>query len=118
MLQSLVGHILREAFLEPEVVKPAHGNHVAEPLVAGLVQDENVAAEIVALGWCGTEENAVFVEKGLTCVLHAAKREAGNQDEVIFGERKRLCEVVAKVSDTAGGHLLYLRRFLLSAGKL
>src|ERR1700679_3181708 len=103
MLQSLVGHILREAFLEPEVVEPAHGHHVAEPLVAGLVQDENVAAEIVALGWRGTEENAVFVEKGFTCVLHAAKREAGDQDEVIFRERKRLCKVVAEESDAAGG---------------
>src|ERR1700684_3694783 len=118
MLQSLVGHILREAFLEPKVVKPSHGNHVAKPLVAGLVQDENVAAEIVALGWSGAEKNAVFVEKGLACVLHSTKREAGNQDQIIFGERKRLCEVAAEVSDTAGGHLLYLGRFLLSADKL
>ena len=51
-------------------------------------------------------------------MLHPAERKAGNQDQVIFGERKRLCEIVAEVSDPSRRHLLYLGRFLLSAGKL
>ena len=77
-----------EALFEPQVVEPAHGDEVAEPLVARLMQHENVAAEVVAFGGCSAEEDAVFVEEGGPGMLHAAEGKARDQNEVVLGKRE------------------------------
>ena len=101
--EGLVGHVLREAFLEPEVVEPAHGGEVAEPLVGELVEDEDFAAEAVEVGGRGAEEDRLFAEEGAAGVLHATVGEAGDEDHFVFRERKRLREVVGEELDAVGG---------------
>ena len=59
------------------------------------------------------KQDRVFIEECFAGMLHSAKRKAGNQDEIVFGKRERLGEVVGEIGNALGGHLLDLRRFLL-----
>lgn len=101
--EAFVGHVLREAFLEPEVVEPAHGDEVSEPLMGELVEDEDVAVEAIEGGGRGAEEDGLFAEEGAAGVFHAAVGEAGDEDHFIFGEGERLREVGGEVLNALGG---------------
>ena len=108
--EGFVGHVLREAFLEPEVVEPAHGDEVAEPLVGQFVEDEASRCEAIVGGGRGAEEDGLFAEEGGAGVLHAAVGEAGDEDHVVFGKRKGLREVVGEKLDALA------RRWCWTAG--
>ena len=101
--EGLIGHVLREAFFEPEVVEPAHGGEVAEPLVGEFVEDEDVAAEQGVGGGRGAEEDALFAEEGGAGVLHATVGEAGDENHFIFREGEGLGEIVGEELDALGG---------------
>jgi len=58
--EGLVGHVLREAFFEPEIVEPAHGGEVAEPLMGELVQNEDLPVDQIRLSGRGAEEHRLL----------------------------------------------------------
>src|ERR1700677_1172348 len=82
------------------------------------MQNQRVAAEIVVRCRHGAKQHGVLVEECSAGVLHAPKRKARNEDQVVLGKRKRLCKVSGEVSDAACGHLLNLRGFLPRAVEL
>ena len=116
--EGAVGHVLREAFFEPKIVEPAHGGEIAEPLVGEFVKDQSVAAEAIVFRRGSAEEDAVFIEKRGAGVFHAAEGEAGDEDHVVFRERKRLREIVAEEFDAIGRGFLDCGNFGLGAREL
>ena len=110
----MIRHVLREALFKPEIVKPAHGHQVAEPLVRQLMQQQDVAVQPVAVRGRGAEQDRLFAQERGARVLHAPISEARNHHHVVFGKRERLGKVVRQVLRTVGGDLLY--RFRLSLG--
>ena len=116
--ESAIGHVLREAFFEPKIVKPAHGGEIAEPLVGEFVKDQSVAAEAIVFRRGRPEEDAIFIEKRGARVLHAAEGEAGEEDHVVFRERERLREIAAEEFDAIGRGFLDGGNFGLGAGEL
>ncbi len=116
--QRAVGHVLREAFFEPEIVKPFHGGEIAEPLMGEFVKEESIAPEPVVFGRSAAEQDAVFVEERGTGVLHAAERKAGDEHHVVLRKRKRLGEIVGEEFDTVGGDLLDSGNLRLRADEL
>ena len=92
-LNRLVGHEGGEAFLQPQVVEPAHRDEVAEPLVRGLVQHRLGAGGDVCGGRVGGEEHAVLAQEGRARVLHAAVGELRQEHEVVLREGELVAEV-------------------------
>lgn len=104
--ERLIGHVLREAFLEPEIIEPAHGSEIAEPLMGELVEEKDVAVEMVAVSGGGAEKDGFFAEERGASVLHAAVSEAGDEDEIVFGKRKGLSKKFREIVDALRGDLL------------
>src|SRR6266568_1452168 len=111
--QRLVCHVLREAFLEPEIVEPAHGGEVAEPLVGQFVKQEGVAIEMIAVSGGNAKENGFFAQKSGSRVFHSAVSKSGDHDHVVFGKREGLREKAGKIIDSLRGDLLHFGRFFL-----
>ena len=109
----MISHVLREAFLEPEIVEPAHGGEVAEPLVGQFVKQEDVAIEMVAVSGRCAKENGFFAQKGGPSVLHSPISKSRDYDHVVFGKRERLREEAGKIVDATGSDLLDFVRFFL-----
>ena len=94
-----------EALVEPDVVPPLHGDHVAEPLVGHLVRDDG------GYVFPGGDGGGFFVEEevGLAVgdaaeVLHGAGFEVGEGDHVELGHGVLDAEVgVVVVEDEFGG---------------
>src|SRR6266581_2071124 len=101
--QRLVCHVLREAFLEPEIVEPAHGGEVAEPLVGQFVKQEGVAIEMIAVSGGNAKENGFFAQKSGSRVFHSAVSKSGDHDHVVFGKREGLREKAGKIMDSLRG---------------
>ena len=82
---GLVLHPGGEALVEPEVVPPLHGDHVAEPLVRHLVGDDGGDALLgVDAGVLIDEEVGLAIGDAAE-VLHGAGLEVGQADEVELG---------------------------------
>ncbi len=86
--QRVVRHVLREAFLEPEVVEPAHRHQIAEPLMGQFVQHRFRAPVVIVHRRHGPEQNHVFVEKRRAGMLHPAVGKSGDQHLIVFRERE------------------------------
>ena len=86
-VDDLRRHEVREDFLEPHVVEPAHGHEVAEPHVRGLVRDHRRPAEQLVLGGRLVQQQAGRVVEDGAGMLHAAELERGDRDEVELAER-------------------------------
>src|SRR5215472_14264737 len=104
----MIGHVLRKAFFQPKVVKPAHGHQVAEPLVGSFVQQEDVAVQAVAVGRRRAKEDGLLAEKGCASMFHAPIGKARNHDQVVLRERKGLLKVGGQILNSVGRDLLNL----------
>ena len=91
----LVRDECREAFLEPEVVKPPHRHEVAEPLVAQFVVDERAASREFAGRRFVVEAQRLLAIEDRARVFHAAVGEPRQQDDIELLERVWLAEVAA-----------------------
>ena len=103
----MIRHILREALFKPQIVKPAHGHQVAEPLMRELVQQQDVAVQPVTVSWRGAEQDRLFAQKRRSGMLHAAVGKTGDHHHVVLGEGKRLGKIVRKILDSVCGNLLH-----------
>jgi len=56
-IQRVIRHVLRKAFFQPQIVKPAHGHQVAEPLMRELMQQQDVAIQPVAMRGRGAKQD-------------------------------------------------------------
>src|SRR5215471_17934408 len=114
-VERAIRHVLREAFLQPQIIEPAHGGEVSEPLMRQLVQAQKVAANKIAVGGRCSEQHRLFAQECSSRVLHTAIGETRNQDEIVFGKRKRLGKVIGKELHSVGRDLLQLGSFLYSS---
>ena len=80
------GHEGGEALLQPQIVEPAHGDEIAEPLVADLVIDGLVAAEALGQRRRLAKDEAVLVVEDGADMFHAAEGEGGGEQQVELGE--------------------------------
>ena len=94
-------HVRRESFLQPEVVEPAHGDEIAEPLMRDFVQDRREPSEAARERGPFAENETVFVEHHDARMLHSAERKCGREHEVEFFERIRPAEVLLHPADRA-----------------
>ena len=87
-----------EAFVEPQVVPPAHGDEIAEPLVRDLVGDdaENAAAGGIRVRG-RIEQQTALEERDRAPVLHSAAEAARDGDQVELGQRILDAEIVVEV---------------------
>ncbi len=96
---GLVGHPGGEALVEPEVVPPLHGDHVAEPLVRHLVGDDGRRRPSVGDGSGLRVEQQVGLAVGDAAeVFHGAGLEVGQGDHVELGHGVLDAEVVCRRS--------------------
>ncbi len=104
LCQWFRGHPGGEAFVEPEVIPPLHGDHVAEPLVGHLVGDDRGDAFPVGDGGVLSVEEKVGLAIGDAAeVLHCAGLEVGEGDHVELGHWVLDAEVlVVKGEDVLG----------------
>ncbi len=83
VLRGLALHPGGEALVEPQVVPPLHGDHVAEPLVRHLVRDDG--GDVLAAAGCAlllVDEQVGFAVGDGAEVLHRAGLEVGDGDQV------------------------------------
>ncbi len=105
MVERLARHPGGEAFVEPQVVPPVHGDQVAEPLVRHLMGDGRRHVLAVFLGrQPGIDQQGALEVHDGPPVLH--RREAARsrrRDEVQLGQRIGDAEVVVVVGENRGG---------------
>ncbi len=88
-----------EALVEPQVVPPAHGDEVAEPLVRDLVRDDvEDAAPHGRRARGRIEQQAAFEERDGAPVLHGAAEAARHRDQVELGQWVPEAEIVVEVA--------------------
>jgi len=92
-LEGEIRHEGGEAFVEPEVVPPAHGDQIPEPHVRQLVEDGLGAAPALAFGGRVTEDHVLVVGNGAD-VLHRTGIELRHEDLVVLVEGERVAEEV------------------------
>ncbi len=113
---GLVLHPGGEALVEPEVVPPLHGDHVAEPLVRHLVGDD--CGDVLLGGdggGLGVDEEVGLAVGDAAEVLHGAGFEVGEGDHVELGHGVLNAEVgVVVVQDVLGDSTANVVRSTLS----
>ena len=102
------GGELGEGLIEPQVVPPGHGDHVAEPHVGQLVQDGHGPSLDAGLNGAGAEDVVVTVGDAAG-VLHRPGVELGYEDLVVLGEGVGRCEQVLVVGEAPLGQVQDLR---------
>ena len=105
-----VRHVLRERLVQPHVVPPLHGDHVAEPHVRHLVHDDPGPRAALRLGRLAAEDQVVG-ERHAARVLHRAEVEVRHERLPVLAERVPLPEhPVVLVERLLGGpeHVLGL----------
>ena len=91
---GLVLHPRSEAFVEPDVVPPLHGDEIAEPLMRHFVCDDEGDSSLGVDGCCfGIDEQRGFAIGDGAEVFHGAGFEVGQADEVELLERIGNAEV-------------------------
>jgi hypothetical protein len=86
-LQTIAGHPLGEALVQPEVVPPHHGDVVSEPVVGELVGDHQTCDVVVVFGrvlW----KHSRLVEGHDSCVLHCECSEFSDKYLIVFVKRE------------------------------
>ena len=79
-----IGKIVRKTLLDPEIVEPAHGDEISEPLMYQFVQDERRAVEQVATRRCRRKQNCIFTQKCCPGMLHASKWKTRKEHLIVF----------------------------------
>src|SRR5689334_422830 len=88
MLGRLLLHPAGKTLVEPEIVPPAHGDEIAEPLVRHLMREDGKDAAARRLRVArGIEQEAAFEEGDAAPVLHGAAEAAGHRDQIEFWQR-------------------------------
>ena len=95
------GHVGGEAFFEPEIVEPFHGDQITEPLVRDFVEDRGEASESPCECGAIAEDEGVLVVHHEPWVLHAAEGEGWGEEDVELFERVGAIEVLLHPSDGA-----------------
>ena len=98
MLRGLLLHPAGKTLVEPEVVPPAHGDEIAEPLMRHLMRQdaEDAAPRRIRIG--GRVEQQPALEKGDAApVLHGAAESAGHRDQVELGQRIFHAEIIVVI---------------------
>ena len=99
MLGRLHLHPGGEALVEPEIVPPAHGDEIAEPLVRDLMGEDAEDAAARGVGARRRVEQQPALEEGDGApVLHGAAEAAGHRDQVELGQRIPDAEIVVEVA--------------------
>ena len=92
-------HPAREAFVEPDVVPPRHGDEVAEPLMRHLVGDDaEDAAACIARAGGRIEQQSALEERDAAPVLHGAAETSRHRDQVELGQRIGDAEIIVEVA--------------------
>ncbi len=94
-----VGEVVGEPLLDPQIIKPAHGHQIPEPLVNQFVQNERRAGVPIGSGGLRREEDRLFPQVGCAGVLHAPKRESRKQHLVVLVEREGGAEILDERAD-------------------
>ena len=92
-----------EGFVEPEVVPPAHGDEIAEPLVGDFVGDDKGDAFFGFEAGVGGGEEEAFAVGDEAPVFHGAGLEVGEGDLVKLGEGVADLEFVDEEVEGADG---------------
>ena len=97
MLRRLGLHPAGKALIEPEVVPPAHGDEIAEPLMRHLVREdgEDAAPRGIRIGG-GIEQQPAFEKGDAAPVLHGAAESAGHRDQIELGQRIFCAEIIVE----------------------
>ena len=82
----LVSQQIGEYLFGPNVVKPLHRHHIAEPHVGCFVSDEVQSGQFLVGCGTGPQEDGVGIELNGTRMLHAAKLIAGQDDTAVLFE--------------------------------
>ncbi len=114
----MISHQVGEAFFQPQIVEPAHRHQIAEPLMSQFVQHQRSSAVFVALRWSRSEQDRIFPQESGSGVLHPAVSKAGNQNLIVFGERKFVAEEINKMLYSRARQPLDFRPFFLGTFKL
>jgi hypothetical protein len=111
MLCGLGGHPGGEAFVEPQVVPPGHGDEIAGPQVRHLVGDDPVDQLLVAGARQLRVENYVcLAEEDRAPVLHRARDVAGRGHQVELRQRISAAEIVVVIGQELFGGLQGIAR--------
>ena len=104
-LRGAAFHPRRKTFVEPQVVPPAHGDQVAEPLVRHFMRQRGVDVFLVRLGRDGrVEQQAVFEGEDGAPVFHGAEELAAARrgDVVELGQRVAHAEIIVVFAQQGG----------------
>ena len=96
------GGILCEAFVEPQVIPPAHSDKVTKPHVGKLVQDGHYATLTDGVSYFGAE-NVSLGESDTSRIFHGTGVEFGYEKLVVFVEGVGVVEFAFKVGKTLAG---------------
>src|SRR5438270_9256266 len=77
-----------------------------------LVKAQEIAPNQIAVCRRGAKKHRLFAEECSSGMLHTAISESGNQDQVIFGKRKRLGKIISQELHAILSDLLQLGSFL------
>mmetsp|Transcript_8920 Transcript_8920/g.17992 ORF Transcript_8920/g.17992 Transcript_8920/m.17992 type:complete len:464 (-) Transcript_8920:76-1467(-) len=93
-----------EAFVEPEIVPPGHGDEVSEPLVGQFVRDYGADA-LFLVGGCfgGVDEEIYFAVGDETPVLHCSHCKLWNGNHIQLRQRIRNPKKIIIRIQTLGG---------------
>src|ERR1700722_5529697 len=88
-------HPAGEAFVEPEVVPPSHGDQVAEPLMRHFMGNHLKHQLAVTFGGTlGIKEKMLLRIEDRTPILHRSAADlSGCGDKIKFGKRKMDAEI-------------------------
>ena len=98
LLGRLFLHPAGKALVEPEIVPPAHGDEIAEPLMRHLMCDdaEDAAPGAVRIGR-GIEQQPALEKGDAAPVLHRAAEAAGHRDQVELRQRIFHAEIIVVI---------------------
>mmetsp|Transcript_2671 Transcript_2671/g.10384 ORF Transcript_2671/g.10384 Transcript_2671/m.10384 type:complete len:407 (+) Transcript_2671:1817-3037(+) len=110
-------HPVREALVEPQVVPPAHGDQVAEPLVRQLVRDDRADALLLA----GAHRLLVAEQRHLSVrdqapILHGAGSKVRDRNHIQLRQRIRNTEELVVELERADASLQGIRTLRTAAG--
>ena len=96
-------HPRGKAFVQPEIIPPAHGHEVAVPLMRHFVGLRGIDLLFLGQGAGGWQHQQLLHVRDRTPVFHGAREAAGNRDRVELGERKGVSKVVVVVREDLRG---------------
>ena len=104
MRGRLLLHPAGKTLVEPEIVPPAHGDEIAEPLMRHLMCDdaEDTAPGAIRIAR-GIEQQPALEKGDAAPILHRAAKAAGHRDQVKLRQRIFHAEIVVVISEQLDG---------------